>query len=281
MLTATPPGTRVLVASPAEPGSDVVSIPGADVVNAGPGSRAERISRVVGKVMTEVTALVDQDARPSDGWAYSALALLGDATVGAVAGPTVARLGESDLRDAAGILSESRIGVGGARVRHHVGQLQEVGEFPASNLFVRTSVLQRTAEKGLPLDDDLCGVLRRRHGLAVLCSPDVVVTTRPLPLFRPYLGMLHRLGINRGARIAAGRRPRLRHLAPVALVALAVGTPISLARRSGATRVLIGLTAGYAGVMTGFGASSSCYTDAPGSGGWQWPVRSDPTSRSA
>ncbi len=252
MALATPPGTRVVVASPDEPGDAVVNVPGADVVNAGAGSRAQRIARVIGGVTTEVTALVNQGAHPSDGWSYSALALFGDATVGAVAGPTVARLGESDLRDAAGILSESRIGVGGARVRHHVGRLREVGEFPASNLFVRTDAVRRTVERGLPLDDDLCGVLRSREGLAVLCSPDVVVTSRPAPLYRPYLGMLHRLGRNRGERIAEGRRPRLRHLAPVALVGLAVAAPVAAARGSRAAPALGALAGAYAAMLACF-----------------------------
>jgi hypothetical protein len=271
MAAATPAGTRVLVASPLPPDSPATGISGAEVVHAGPGPRADRIARVVGRVTSDVVAFVDEDARPSDGWAWSALALMGDATVGAVVGPTVARLDGTADRDAAGVLSESRLGVGGARVRTHVGQLREVGEFPASNIFVRTSALQRAAREGHPLDDDFCSVLRRRHGLAVLCSPDVVVTTRPVPLFRPYLAMLHRLGRDRGQRVAEGRRPRLRHLAPVALLVAVAAGPPSLLRGGRAARAW-GLAMGlYAGAVGAFAAvvlrarSARTRRSAPGS----------------
>ena len=164
LRAATPEGTRVLVAAPAEPGDPLPPLPGAEVVPSGGGSRSERIGRIVHLVTTEVAAFVDQDARPSDAWAQAALSLMGDAHVGAVVGPTVARLEGPLLDDAAGILSESRLGVGGARIRHHVGQLREVGDFPASNLFVRVEALQRAVDEGHPLDDDLCGVLRARAG---------------------------------------------------------------------------------------------------------------------
>ena len=180
----------------------------------GTGSRSDRIARVIARVPSEVVAFVDQDARPSDGWAAAALSLFGDPSVGGVVGPAVPHLTGSPAYDAAGILSESRLGVGGARIRSHVGRLRQVSDFPAANLFVRTTALRRAFDEGHPLDDQLCSVLRRRQGLAVLCSPDVVVTIDPFPLFRPYLRTLHRLGRDRGSRFGSGRPPRARHLAP-------------------------------------------------------------------
>ncbi|WP_217914366.1 glycosyltransferase family 2 protein [Miltoncostaea marina] len=219
-----PEGGRILVAAPGAPEGSPPLV-GAEVVASGTGSRSERIARVLGRVGTDVVAFVDQEARPSDGWATSALALFGDPTVGAVVGPTVALLDGDDRRDAAGILHESRLGFGGARVRHHVGRLREVGDFPASNLFVRTAALQRALEEGHALDDDLCAVMRRRHGQVVLCSPDVVVASRPTPLFRPHLRMLHRLGRDRGRRVGTARPLRPRHLAPTALVLALAAAP--------------------------------------------------------
>ncbi len=252
LRAATPPGTRVVVVARETPDDVDRTIEGAVVVAGGAGSRSDRIGRILHHIDTEVVAFVDQDAQPSDGWAAAALELMGDAHVGAVVGPTVPRLGASDAHDAAGILSESRLGVGGARIRHHVGQLREVGDFPASNLFVRTEALRRAVDAGQALDDDLCRVLRSHHGLQVLCSPDVVMSSRPLPLFRPYVGMLHRLGRDRGESLRDGWRPRLRHLVPVALVGVLATGPAAV--RSGGR-----LRRGWTLAIGAYGATLACF----------------------
>ena len=227
---ATPAGTRIVVAAAGHAADvDGVAVPGAEVMAAGAGSRSDRISRVISSIPSDVVAFIDQDARPSDGWAGSALGLFGDPTVGAVVGPTVPSLRGSRLQDAAGILSESRLGVGGARIRSHVGQLREVGDFPAANIFVRTAALRHAFDDGHALDDDLCATLRRRQGLAVLCSPDVVVTTRPSPLFRPYLSSLYRLGRDRGSHFGPGRPPRMRHLMPALMILVLALLPVAIA----------------------------------------------------
>jgi hypothetical protein len=252
VLRVVPEGTEVLVAAPGAPGDETPPIVGAEVVPSGDGSRSDRIRRVMSRIRTDVVAFIDQEARPSDGWATSALALFGDPTVGAVVGPAVPLLTGADAADAAGILHESRLGVGGARIRHHVGRLREVGDFPAANLFVRAQALRRAFDEGHALDDDLCAVLRRRHGQVVLCSPDVVVATRPAPLFMPHLRMLRRLGRDRGRRMRTGRPPRARHLAPVAaMIALAAG-PVALRSGGAPLRLWTALVTSYAVAIAAF-----------------------------
>jgi glycosyltransferase involved in cell wall biosynthesis len=253
---AAPAGTPVIVAWPedADPEAARTALPGVELVAVPPGTRSERIAAALSQVRTDVVALVDEAARPMDGWAEAALALLADPGVGAVVGPTVARLG-GDLRGAAaGVLSESRLGVGGTRIRHHVGRLREVGDFPARNLFARTAALRRAVEEGHPIDDDLCAALHRRHGLSVMCSPDVVVTTAPAPLFRPHLVSMHRVGVDRGRRIAGGRRPRARHLAPAGLVALVASGPLAARAGRGPARAWRVAMAAYGAALAGFGA---------------------------
>lgn len=251
---AAPVGTRLLVAWPGAAGRDTRALPGAEFAESGQGSRGERIAAVLDRIDTEVVALVDERARPGGGWAEAALRLLADPEVGAVVGPTVARLGHSVRRDASGILSESRIGVGGTRVRHHVGRLREVGDFPARNIFVRTSALARVVSEGHPLDDDLCAVLSRQHGLEVLCSPDVFVTTAPEPLFAPHLSTLYRVGLVRGERLASGRVPRARHLLPAALVMLLALGPLILVGGGNVARAWLGMVAIYLGAVIGYAA---------------------------
>ena len=194
---------------------------------------------------------MDVKAHPSGGWATAALALLGDPTVGAVVGPTVARLGGPPRRDAAGVLTESRLGVAGARVRHHVGRLRRWATTRPANLFVRTSALKRALEGGAALDDRLCSVLRESQGLAVLCSPDVVVTVQPEPLFGPHLSAIWAAGLARGRQTPAVR-PRPRHVAPAALVALVAAGPAALAAGGATWLAWLALMGAYLATLIGF-----------------------------
>ncbi len=172
---------------------------------------------------SEAIAFLDPGMRISHGWADAGLALLRDPSVAIVAGPTVPLLTGSPRHDAAAILSESRFGVGGARVRHHVGSLHEMKEFPARNLFVRREDLTTALDAGLATADDLCRSVRSRPGRTVLCSPDVIAQSPGNPLFASYLRSLWDVGLTRGRQLGRTRRPRLRHIVPMALVVALLG----------------------------------------------------------
>jgi glycosyltransferase involved in cell wall biosynthesis len=251
MRAAAPAGTRVVVAWPGAE-ADAPRPVGAVTVVTGPGPRSERLEAALAGVETDAVAIVDHASQPSDGWARAALALLADPEVGAVVGPVVPRLNGSLANDAAGILAESRIGVGGTRIRHHVGRLREVGDFPARNIFIRTAAVRRALETGYSVDDRLCSVLNGRHGMAVLCSPDVVTTVSPAPLWRPHLSGLHRTGIASGRRVAAGHLPHLHTLAPVALLAGVLLTPFMMGRAGRWARAWAAGGALYTATVTAF-----------------------------
>lgn len=169
----------------------------------------------------EVIALLEPGMRVSEGWAAAARDLLRDPQVGVVAGPTIPRLGDGPFHDAAAILSESRFGVGAARIRSHVGALREVDDFPARNLFVRRFDLAEALDHGISEPNELCRAVRDRTGHSVVVSPDVVALRSTVPLFRPYLAQLWRAGVDRGHRLGR-RHPLRRHHVPP--VALALGT---------------------------------------------------------
>lgn len=178
----------------------------------------------------EVIAITTRTAQPASGWEDAALELFRDPDVGAVVGPVVPRLTGDTWSDAAGILSESRLGVGGARVRHHVGQLRTVDDFPANNLFVRREVLESALRRTLSLGDELVRDISGRQGRTVLCSPDVIVTDEPVPLLTPRLTQLLRIGRDRGALRPGNDAFTARHLIPMALVLLiAAGIPAVIA----------------------------------------------------
>jgi len=251
MRAASPAGTQALVAWPGATES-APQVVGARTLVTGPGPRHVRIAAAMEHVTTEAVALVEHASQPSDRWAGGALGLLADPDVGAVVGPVVSRLGGPSTHDAAGILAESRIGVGGTRIRHHVGHLREVAEFPARNIFLRADALRRALDEGHAIDDRLCSVLNGRHGLAVLCSPDVVATVAPAPLWRPYLTGLHRTGMASGERVARGHWPRPRALAPIALLLAAAAGPVALRRGGRVRRAWAAGAAAYATTIACF-----------------------------
>jgi glycosyltransferase involved in cell wall biosynthesis len=213
----------------------------------------QRARRGQTEATSEIVAFLEPGAEPADQWAEAALLLLRDPSIGAVVGPTVPRLTGEAKRDAAGILSESRMGVGGARIRHHVGRLHEVDDFPARNLFVRREPLSRLLDQGGALDDSLCSQLAKLGSLSVLCSPDVVAITQPTPLFRPYLSELAGLARRRGDAAPTGRRLRPRHLAPMALVAFLAATPLALLAGSPLAFAWLTVVVFYVAVLVGYG----------------------------
>jgi glycosyltransferase involved in cell wall biosynthesis len=222
------PGSRVVVVTERMNGASPQP-PGVTVIATQERRESERLRIGAALAHTDLVALLGDDARPSGGWAVAATSLLSDQGVAAVVGPTVPRLG-ADLRcDAAGILTESRLGVGRARSRSSIGPMQQVDEFPLSNLVTRRALLDETIDAGAELDDDLCGEIRRRSGQLTIFSPDAVVTTLPSRLFGPYLRRIHGIGIDRGSSVSDGRAIGTRHAAPVALLLVAaLGVPAAL-----------------------------------------------------
>lgn len=208
-----PAGSRVLVI----PGSEQ----GGTCADAGPEwvDLGERTLETVLAADTDVVAFLENNAEPATHWAEAALSLLRNPSVGAVVGPTVPRLTGEPCTDAAGVLSESRMGLGSARTRHHVGRLHEVEDFPARNLFIRRDSLLRLLSAGVQVADRLCAELRTREGLAVIASPHVVATTMPRPLFARYLADLGAHAVRRGLLLASGAPLRLRHVMPLLVLA--------------------------------------------------------------
>jgi hypothetical protein len=166
----------------------------------------------------------------------AALELFRDTRVGLVAGPTVPLLGKSLRHDAGAIVSESRFGVGGARVRTHVGALKEISDFPARNLFVRRDELGAALGRGLSSPDALCGSVSSSSDRAVVISPDVIALAPGRALFAPYLRELWRTGLDRGRRLGNGHRVHLHHIVPILLV-LSLAGAIPALITGGAMRI--------------------------------------------
>ena len=228
LVRGLPDGGAVIVVTGEIDGRRPVA-PGLAIVETSERREASRLRLGIEMAHTDLVGLIAPDARPSGGWAAAAVALLADPAVGAVVGPTIPRLGTDLYEAAAGILSESRLGVGSARVRASVGPMHEIDGFPLSNVITHRTLLQEAMAHGDAVDDDLCGAITRRSGLLAIFSPDAVVTTRPSRLFGPYLRRVHGIGIDRGAHFSARRIVRAQYAAPVALIgAIALGVPAAV-----------------------------------------------------
>jgi len=253
ILERLPPAVPVVVVAPPDLVASLERPGRVTAVRAARGDERAAVAAAALSAGTDLLAFVDLDSQPTRHWLASALPLFGDPMVAAVAGPTVPALTGDTARDAAGVLMESRIGVGGARARHHVGVVHEVGDFPLRNLFVRSELVRRLLEDGLPLDDRLVTTLRRREGLSAISSPDVVVTTSPPPLWGPHLRRLFRAAQARGR--AGGDAPlRARHVVP-ALWTLAVALgPLALARGGRVRRLWLVPALLYVALLSWFAA---------------------------
>ncbi|MCC6832750.1 MAG: glycosyltransferase [Thermoleophilia bacterium] len=248
------PGRPVIVVR--APAQDItMDRPGVRVHHMEPGQdAADAVACAAATATTDIVAFIDLDSRPTRHWLDAALPLFGDPMVGAIAGPAVPVLTGNDRTDAAGVLSESRLGAAGARVRHHVGAVQEIGEFPLRNLFVRADAMRRLVSEGVALDDTFCAQIQRRLGLSVLCSPDVVVTTRPPALFRPYLGRLARLGRARGSARRRDGGLRARHVLPALFTVAAAAGPFAMRRPGRLRRAWLAAALVYTATLAWYGA---------------------------
>ena len=254
LAAALPPESRIIVVTERAENGGAPELPGLMVVETGERRESRRLRTGAEIARTDIVALLAPAARPSGGWAAAGLSFFGDRSVGAVVGPAVPRLGDDPRADAAGILTESRLGVGGARMRSRVGGMHHISAFPLTNVFVRRDALQEAIDSGDELDDELCAAICERTGLSAILSPDAIVTTRPSALFGPYLRRIHGIGIDRGARFSPGRMMRVRYVAPVALLAVAALGPLALAAGapwSGLWGAAMGV---YAASLLGLGA---------------------------
>lgn len=203
----------------------------------------------------DVIAIVDSSARVPDGWLTAAADLLRDPHVAVVVGPMIPRLTGEPARDAATVLTESRFGVGSARVRHQVGALATVSAFPEGNLCIRRSALERALDSGSARTDDLCRVVVAQGSGDVLCSPDLAVEVPSRTrLFAPYLRDLWAHAQRSAADLGPRHRPGLRHLLPLLLVVTILVAPVVLIvwRNTVLTAIILTILALYAVTVLGF-----------------------------
>ena len=176
-------------------------------------------------------ALIDDDALPDVGWPQAAVDILdADATIGAVAGPSLTPDDEPELGQISFRLYASPLVSGPHRWRYARVAAKDVDDAPTVNLILRRSeaeAVRLDTPFAFGEDTVVCERLLKA-GWRIRYTPDVVVLHSRRPLWRGHLRQLFRWSRRRGAFARAGGLNSLRpsYFAPTALVVGLLSRPL-------------------------------------------------------
>lgn len=148
----------------------------------------------------EICAFIDDDAYPDSFWLKNAVSVFTD-DIAAVGGPGLTPPEDTFWEQVTGLVYSSLFCGGAARYRFVKGKRQEVVDYPAYNLFVKTDILKKVGGYGSHFyggeDTFLCLKLIKA-GYHIMYSPDVVVYHHKRKLFFDYYKQIANIGKHRG-----------------------------------------------------------------------------------
>jgi hypothetical protein len=215
-------------------------------------SPAEKRDAALRAVAHEICAFLDDDAYPRDDWLLRGLAHFGpNSTVTAVGGPGVTPPGSTWRERASGAFYESPFGSGRLRFRFRsIGEIHEVDDLPAFNLFIRTDALRAVSgwqSKFYGGEDTMTCLRLVRAGYRLIYDPDVVVYHHRRPIFASHLRQVGNVGRHRGyfARVLPETSRRPLYFAPTAglVASCAVALAASRNRRIRVLAAAAGISA--------------------------------------
>ncbi len=195
---------------------------------------AEKRNRGIAEATGELTAFIDDDACPLDGWLAHAIPYFGDPAIAAVGGPAVTPPGEPWLARAGARVYENGLVSGAYRRRYKPTRVCDEEDLPSCNLIVRTDVLRELGGFDVrywPGEDTLLclGIvhhLRRR----IVYDPRVGVSHHRRPLWGPHLRQVARYACHRGHFVRRFPQTSLRfaYFVPTLFVAgVTAGLPLA------------------------------------------------------
>lgn len=206
----------------------------------------------------DLLAFLDDDAYPADGWLERAVQRFADPSIVAVGGPGVTPPGSGWRERASGAFYESPFGSGGLRFRFTpLGEVREVDDFPAYNLFVRRDELRAIGGWDSSFyggeDTKVCLALRRA-GHRIVYDPDVLVYHHRRRVFGPHLRQVANVGRHRGhfVRIFPETSRRPLYFAPALGLVAALAAVAWSATEPSRIAALAALGAAGAATITGW-----------------------------
>ena len=150
-----------------------------------------------------ICAFIDDDAYPDLSWISIAVRhFVRNKDIIAVGGPGITPLDDGRMAQLGGLVYESDYTSGGLKMRFaSVGnRSKEVSDWPAYNLFIRTSVIKKVGGWGSTFygGEDTFICLKMLSYGRIIYDPKVVVYHHRRPLFLPHLTQIFNVGTHRG-----------------------------------------------------------------------------------
>ena len=163
---------------------------------------AEKRDRGVNESTGELAAIIDDDAYPVRDWLTKAVPHFEDRTVTAVGGPGVTPPGDNLRQRISGWIYESPLVSGGYTYRYRPGQLQDVDDYPTSNLIIRKddfiAVGGFNTDYWPGEDTILCLKLTERPGKRIVYDPEVLVYHHRREVMKGHLKQIRSYALHRG-----------------------------------------------------------------------------------
>lgn len=251
-------GHEVLVVSDRDPGPLPADATPVVTRSARDTSPAEKRDLALARASGEICAFLDDDAYPRDDWIARALErFAADPEVAAVGGPGVTPPGSGWRERASGAFYESPLGSGRLRFRFvPLGDVREVHDLPAYNLFIRTEALRAVGgwqSRFYGGEDTKTCLHLVQAGYRLVYDPEVVVYHHRRPILRPHLRQVGNVGRHRGyfARTLPETSRKPVYFAPTVAVTLALAAAPAVARSRRLRRLgVLGAAAAWAKVSS-------------------------------
>lgn len=162
---------------------------------------AEKRDIAIREAKGEICAFIDDDAYPDPDWLRNAVVHFQNTQIAAVGGPGVTPKEDGYWEQITGFVYRSYFCGGPTQHRFTKAKKCFVEDYPAYNLLIRKSVLEKVGGYGSYYyggeDTFLCLKIIKK-GWKILYDPKIVVYHHRRPLFLPYLKQIANIGKHRG-----------------------------------------------------------------------------------
>ena len=163
---------------------------------------AEKRDRGVRESRGEIVAIIDDDAYPENDWLSKAIPHFSDSWVAAVGGPGMTPPSDNLKKKISGWIHESPIVSSKYIYRNRPGRIQDVDDYPTSNLIIRKSDFIEAGgfDTGYWPGEDtiLCMKLTHELGKRIVYDPEVQVHHHRRDIFGPHLRQIKSYALHRG-----------------------------------------------------------------------------------
>ena len=176
--------------------------PSIRVIPTGKVRPAEKRDRGVHESRGEIVAMIDDDAYPRNDWLSKAIRHFDNPSVAAVGGPGITPPDDNLKKKISGWIYESPLVSSKYIYRYKPGRIQDVDDYPTSNLIIRKSDFVEAGGFNTnywPGEDTiLCMKLAHDLGKRIVYDPEVLIYHHRRDIFSPHLNQVKSYALHRG-----------------------------------------------------------------------------------